>query len=938
MRNRILEWMVTMAASHRRAVLLVTVILTLVLGAASEHLKMDTRWSALLPESIPVVKEFVKIDEHFIQPSNLIVAVSGPDSDRLEGITDEITATLRETMSCGPKEDPEVCKGEKRYLSYIYGKQPEQWVNEHLLALAKPNDARRMAARYRDPRLLPFLEHLNDDLEEEYADSEGVKNNEPQVVASLDAVQGFVRALDRAGSGETKPDEADRAARDLTVGRPYMFSLDGGMSLVMLASIITTDDMETIPLVDKEVERRLKPLQEKYPDYRIERTGMWAVGRDEMDSVGVETQIITLLAFVLLFLILAWNFKSFITPAVALFPIVIGITWTLGVIALVLGTLNMLTAMIMVILLGLGIDFSIHIANRFAEETAAGKSIEEALRLSVAATGQGVVTGALTTAVAFYTLMLADTKGVFEFGFCSGTGVLMTLVAVLWILPAMMAWRAKRAERKKKTPVGSDFSALGRLVDGISEKKTVVIVVGVLVTILGILAGTKLSWEYNFMELEPEGLRSIALQDEIVERYKLSATPGMLTAGSPEQSRKIRKAMKKKRMVGDVDDVSLYLSRPDFEKNLPHIRKLKETASLTRAPLSFAEAEKNEAEAKALPPSGAENGDKDAYAGLSVAERRERLTRELDRLWANVVEIQALSFTGGQDRVVEKCSQLVATRSDRDKGMLKQLVKRFQKPENIRWEKLEEFGRAFQSGVAVRVKKMVESEAPVTLAMIPEDIRARYVSKTGKDGFLVNILPRRNLYEREDQELFLAAVNSVHPRVTGTPQMMLQMSLATMEEGKTAVIVAMLVILAILLIDFRRPLPALLAFLPLLSGMSIMLGMMYLLGQKLNYMNMIAFPVIIGIGVDDGIHFLHRYLQEGKGRMRQAATGVGRAMLMTSLTTMIGFGSLMLYLLRGMASMGLVLFVGVAACLLVTFTLLPALAKLFENRLFGNED
>jgi predicted RND superfamily exporter protein len=96
---------------------------------------------------------------------------------------------------------------------------------------------------------------------------------------------------------------------------------------------------------------------------------------------------------------------------------------------------------------------------------------------------------------------------------------------------------------------------------------------------------------------------------------------------------------------------------------------------------------------------------------------------------------------------------------------------------------------------------------------------------------------------------------------------------------------------------------------------------------------MIALPVIIGIGVDDGVHFFHRLIQEGSADLRRVVTSVGRAMLMTSLTTMIGFGSLMFYLMRGMASMGLALFIGVGMCFVVTVTLLPALSVLFERRI-----
>jgi len=137
----------------------------------------------------------------------------------------------------------------------------------------------------------------------------------------------------------------------------------------------------------------------------------------------------------------------------------------------------------------------------------------------------------------------------------------------------------------------------------------------------------------------------------------------------------------------------------------------------------------------------------------------------------------------------------------------------------------------------------------------------------------------------------------------------------------------------LLLIDFRKPFTAFLTLLPLITGVSLTLGIMWIFGMKLNYINMIGIPVIIGIGVDDGVHFIHRYLDEGRGNMGKAAKSVGRAMLMTSLTTMIGFGSLMFYLMRGMQSMGFVLFVGVGMCFLVTITVLPALVTIFEDRI-----
>ncbi|MFC1718728.1 MMPL family transporter, partial [Candidatus Poribacteria bacterium] len=421
-----------------------------------------------------------------------------------------------------------------------------------------------------------------------------------------------------------------------------------------------------------------------------------------------------------------------------------------------------------------------------------------------------------------------------------------------------------------------------------------------------IWAGTNIKWEYNMMNLEPKGLRSVELQDEIVEKFKFSTSVSMLTAKSVEESRSLRKKFKEKGIIGEVNDISQWVSRPDFDESKEYIHKLR-NASIQ---------EKEQAK--------------------STETDRAELAAELDRLWANIVEIQALSIMGGQDRVSEKTGQIVASRSNRETGFLRQLVQKLEGRDSINWDTLDLFSQSFGRKLRQQTIQMTRIGEPVTLPMVPEDILAMYTSATSP-GYLMNIYPRNNLFERDSLEMFQDVVASIHPNVTGTPQMILSMLFQTIKEGKMACLAAIIVIFVVLLIDFRRPLLAGLAFLPLVSGIAFMLGVLWLFGQKLNYINMIALPVIIGIGVDDGVHFFHRYIQEGRGGMGRAVTSVGRAMLMTSLTTMIGFGSLMLYLMRGMASLGLALFIGVGGCLLFTFTLLPALARVFESRIFRED-
>lgn len=905
MRDKLLNLLMHLTLCHRRVVWGLTLALTSLSVWAAGLIVLDVRWSSLLPESDPKVMEYKMIDRAFLQPGNMIVAISGPDEATLEQITDEVTAILEAEMLAPPGATLDEIKQSERYARHVFGRSPDEWVNEHMLWLAKPKDARRFRDLLRDPRLLPYLSHLNDDFEREYTDSENVQTKEREIVASLDAVQGLANTLLSAASGSVDPGRIRRVVRDLTVGRPYMFSLDNTMSLVFVASAVPSDDSRTVPLVDKRAESLLAPIQARYPDYRIERTGLIPVYRDEMDAVGPQTQALTLLAFGLVFLLLAWNFRSAMIPLIALTPIVAGIIWTMGLIGLVLGSMNIITVMIMVVLLGLGIDFSIHLVSRFFEELKKGRNPETALRLSVEGTGTGVITGAVTSAIAFLMLMVAETRGIYEFGFCAGAGVLVQLTAVFWMLPSLMFTYAQgRINKGKPIPEIREIAFLNPITRRVVRNNKWVTGVSVLLISAGLFTAAHLTWEWNFMELEPKGLRSVALQDEIVDRFKVSPTVSWFTASDVEASRAYRKELKKKRPIGDVDDISRWVSRPDAETNRPFIHALR-AHSLKKRPAQD-------------------------YATPFL---QARLADELDRLWANLVEIQALSITGGQDRVVEKTRRLVAERGTRDNGLLFKLTTRYKDPDLVDWTSVATLADLFQGALTARVKKAVVRDEPVTLAQVPPKYHARYVSDEAP-GYLVRIFPKQNLYRKSEMEVFQNVVTRTSETVTGTSQMIFKMNTEMIREGRIAFILGALVILGVLFADFRSLGRGLVPMIPLVAGLSLLTGLFWVFGQKLNYINVIGLTVIVGIGVDNGVHILHRALREGPDRLPEAVASVGRAVILSSLTTMIGFGSLMLYVMRGMASLGLLLFAGVGFCLLASCILLPAVIALCSNRMY----
>lgn len=150
-------------------------------------------------------------------------------------------------------------------------------------------------------------------------------------------------------------------------------------------------------------------------------------------------------------------------------------------------------------------------------------------------------------------------------------------------------------------------------------------------------------------------------------------------------------------------------------------------------------------------------------------------------------------------------------------------------------------------------------------------------------------------------------------------------------KGAQAVMIGAIAVLLILLIDFRSIKFTILALIPLAIGAIWMVGMMALFGMKYNMANFMALPLIIGIGIDDGVHILHRYFIEGRRSMPKVLKFTGRAILLTSLTTMIGFGSMGLASHRGIASMGIILFMGVGACFVSSAFVLPSFITIMEK-------
>jgi predicted RND superfamily exporter protein len=207
------------------------------------------------------------------------------------------------------------------------------------------------------------------------------------------------------------------------------------------------------------------------------------------------------------------------------------------------------------------------------------------------------------------------------------------------------------------------------------------------------------------------------------------------------------------------------------------------------------------------------------------------------------------------------------------------------------------------------------------IADLPGTLRDRFVGKHG--SYLLMVYPVKNIWERANQEEFITALRGIDPDVTGTPVQLYEYTTLLKKSYQDAAWYSLAAISVMVLIHFRSLLALMLALLPVGVGMLWLTGLMGCFGIPFNPANIMTLPLVIGIGVTNGIHILNRFAEEQNPGI--LANSTGKAVLVSGLTTIAGFGSLMLAKHRGIESLGYVMATGTAACMFAALTFLPAL-------------
>jgi len=522
-REKILSKWAKWSVDNFGKALLIALAITVFLGFGITRLRMEMTFYSLLPDKSNQVKNLKDIVENFSYASGILVVIDG------RSIEDPLEAerTVKQTIDKLTLEYADDLYNP--YIASVIGKVDMNLFKEHGLMLTKMDDLERLKRSYSDLNLVPLLKHINDDFEAEYSgNSDKLADEETQAVSQF-------RGLD-----------------------PYIMSNDNRMGLLIVQPTFTMNDIQILqPGVDT-IETGAKKIASQ-EGIKAGLTGITTVGRDEMVTSGQGLAVSTVLALVFILGLLVFVFRMFSVPLISGIPLITGILWTIGLSGFIIHRLNIMTAMYIVALLGLGIDYAIHLLSGYIQERDGGADFKTAVEQSLTKSGAGIITGALTTAAAFFTLTIAKTGLIKELGFVAGLGILSELAAMLLMIPPLLAYREHSLIKKgkvshrifSKVKIKSDAaSGIGKLL--VKAPLIIAIVMALIIISFSFKAGG-VSIQDNILKMEAKGLESVHLNDVMIKEFGMAPDGLMIISSDLDEVKDLSDKLDKLSSVKSVE-------------------------------------------------------------------------------------------------------------------------------------------------------------------------------------------------------------------------------------------------------------------------------------------------------------------------------------------------------------------------------------------------
>ncbi len=601
---------------------------------------------------------------------------------------------------------------------------------------------------------------------------------------------------------------------------------------------------------------------------RVRITGQVPISDSEFATVADGFGLNGLITAIVVIGIIYSALKSIKIVAAVFVTVVAGLAITFAAGLALVGALNLISIAFAVLFVGIGVDFGIQFSVRYKAERYDHPDFMDALAIGAAKVGRPLALAAIATTAGFYAFLPTAYRGVSELGEIAGTGMLIAFTCSITILPALLAVIRPAAERE---PVGYKFLAP---VDDFIERHRYIIIFGTLaVAIAGMPLLRNLHFDFNPLNLDDQSTESILTLKDLMK--------------DPNTDTQVITVLEPNLATADAT--------ADKLRKLPNVARVTTLSDLVPA-------------------------EQDAKLAIIQGAKRS-LGPALD-------PSRAIDPSSDDEDVesMKRTSEAFKNASGGQTGDGAEAAKRFASLADQLAESKPEVRQRARDSLIPPLKTTVQSlrdtldASHVTIDSIPDGLKRLYLSKTGQAR--VEAAPTGDPDNNDNMVSFADAVKTVAPHATGQP-------VSIQSAGKTvktaflqAGAIAIGSIFIILWIVLKRVGDVLLTLVPLLLAAVVTLEITVLIDMPLNFANIIALPLLLGLGVAFKIYFVMAWRAGTKKLLQSSLT---RAVFWSALTTATAFGSLWASKHPGTSSMGKLMALSLVCTLAAAILFQPAL-------------
>ncbi len=636
-------------------------------------------------------------------------------------------------------------------------------------------------------------------------------------------------------------------------------------------------DEELLPGEDviKHIRATISSLELNNNSVRIRLSGGTALSYEELKSVSEANIQAIIISFILVAIILSIGLDSIWLVFASLITLFFGLIATTAFAAATVGELNLISVAFAVLYIGLGIDFTIHLTLRYREQVLLSNENNNALQQAMSRIFRSLILCAITTAIGFYSFIPTDYQGVAELGWIAGSGMFISILFTLTLLPALLSLRPYQVKTAQQNKCCHRlFSFLTTLPYRYSKH----ILLFTLIILIGFVSQLyRVSFDTNTLNLQDPENESVQTYRDLLKDSDSSPWTSILLK---EKRSDAVAAIKEIEQLDLVDKVIWYedLLPVDQDDKLFIIDEM----NLFMGILST----------------------KESNTEINNADRTEsikKLKMKLDSFSVNKSDSNP-EF----DNEISKLSTHLTTllNNSNNKNLIsleKQLLSNLD-------------GRIHALNDALNAEQ-------VELKDIPFAVHERWLSHK---HYKIEIFPREDLNDNAAMKRFVSQLQAYDNTVIGSPIINIEAGEAVITAFKSAFTYALIAIAFLLLILIKVKMDAAIILISVLVGSVFTFGFMLIFNIPLNFANIIGLPLLLGIGVDSGIHIADRFRQEQGSNKNIFTTSSSRGVIVSSLTTICSVGNLAFSSHTGTASMGLLLTLGLASMMISTMMILPA--------------